>query len=239
MAHIRGSVAIITGASSGVGRSTALALAERHARLTLVARNQEALERVAIQARESGGEAEIVAEDIRDEATAATAVERALAAYGRVDTLINNAGIEGGGPVESLSLETWRACLDTNLTAAFLFSRAVLPAMKSQGAGHIIMISSGAGKQGYGNMSAYCASKFGLMGFAQALAHEVGDDHIKVCTVVPGSVVTGFSGHAPRPGGKYLLPQDVAQAILFLLEQSERAWTQEMTVWPFREYTGK
>ena len=239
MAHIRGSVTIVTGASGGVGRATALALAERHANVVLVARNQEALERVAIEAREAGGEAEIVAADIREEATAATAVERALAVYGRVDTLINNAGVEGGGPVESLPLDTWRACLETNLTAAFLFSRAVLPAMKRQGGGHIVMISSGAGKQGYGNMSAYCASKFGLIGFAQSLAHEVGEDHIKVCTLVPGSIVTGFSGHAPRPGGKYLLPQDVAQAIVFLLEQSERAWTQEMSLWPFREYTSQ
>lgn len=239
MASIRGSVAIITGASGGVGRATALALAERHANLVLVARSQDTLERVGIQVREAGGEAEIVAADIREEATASTAVDRALAAFGRVDTLINNAGIEGGGPVESLSLETWRACLDTNLTAAFLFSRAVVPAMKRQGGGHIVMISSGAGKQGYGNMSAYCASKFGLMGFAQSLAHEVGEDHIKVCAVVPGSIVTGFSGHTPRPGGKYLLPEDVAQAILFLLDQSDRAWTQEMNVWPFREYTGK
>jgi NAD(P)-dependent dehydrogenase (short-subunit alcohol dehydrogenase family) len=239
MTQIRGSVAIVTGASRGVGRAIALALAGRHANLVLVARNQDALERVAIAVRESGGEAEIVPGDIRDEATAAAAVERAQAAYGRLDTLVNNAGVESGGPVESLSLEAWRACLDTNLTAAFLFSRAAIPAMKRQGAGHILMISSGAGKQGYGNMSAYSASKFGLMGFAQALAHEVGDDHIKVCTVVPGSIVTDFSGHAPRPGGKYLLPQDVAQAILFLLDQSDRAWTQEMSVWPFREYTAK
>ncbi|MGH2485460.1 MAG: SDR family NAD(P)-dependent oxidoreductase, partial [Ktedonobacterales bacterium] len=137
MAQIRGSVAIVTGASRGVGRAIALALAARHANLVLVARTQDALERVAIAVRESGGEAEIVAGDIRDEATAAAAIERAQAAYGRVDTLVNNAGVAGGGPVERLSLEAWRACLDTNLTAAFLFSRAAIPAMKRQGDGHI------------------------------------------------------------------------------------------------------
>lgn len=234
--QIRGSVAIVTGAGRGLGRAIALALASKHANLVLTARTESELASVAIEVREGGGEAEYVVADIREEAGAQALADRAIAAFGRIDTLVNNAGISGTGPVETLPLETWRTSLDTNLTGAFLCTRAVLPTMKRQHSGHVIMISSGAGKQGYGNMAAYCAAKFGLMGFAQALAQEVSDDAIKVCTVTPGSILTTFGGQQrPRPGAKYLLPEDVAAAVLFLLEQSDRAWTQEMSIWPFRE----
>src|SRR5262249_39090559 len=123
-----------------------------------------------------------------------------------------------------------------NLTGAFLCSRAVLPAMRRQGSGHIIMIDSGAGKQGYATMAAYSASKFGLIGFAQALAQEVGDEGIKVCTITPGSIISGFAGGQTRQGAKYLLPEDVAEAVLYLLQQSVRAWTQEMSLWPFKVF---
>ncbi len=237
MAAIRGSVVIVTGAGRGVGRATALALAERGAQIVLGARTAADLEQVAAEAWRLGARAEVVAADIREEAGAAALAERALAAFGRIDTLINNAGIGCPGSVESLSLADWRACLDTNLTGAFLCSRAVLPAMRQQASGQIIMISSGAGKQGYAGMSAYCASKFGLMGFAQSLAAEVTDAGVKVATITPGSILTDFGGSSrPRPGAKYLLPEDVAQAIMYLLEQSERAWTQEMSLWPFRVF---
>jgi len=234
--EIRGSVGIVTGAGRGAGRAIALALAGRGARVVLAARSRDDLERVAGEIRALGGEAEVVAGDVREEATAAALAARALEAYGRIDALVNNAGIGGYGPVETLTLETWRAVLDTNLTGAFLCSRAVLPAMRRQGSGHIIMMNSGAGKQGYANMAAYSASKFGLLGLAQALAQEVGDDGVKVCTITPGSILTEFAGRSgPRPGAKYLLPEDVAEAVVFLLAQSERAWTQEMSLWPFRE----
>jgi 3-oxoacyl-[acyl-carrier protein] reductase len=233
---VRESVTILTGAGRGVGRATALALASRGAKLVLGARTQVEIETVAIEVRERGGEAEAVVADVRDEAGAQALADRALAAFGRIDTLVNNAGIGGSGRVESLSLEAWRACLDTNLTGPFLCSRAVLPTMRSQQSGHIIMIASGAGKRGYGGMAAYSASKFGLIGFAEALADEVGEEFIKVCTITPGSIVSNFGGsRAPRAGAKYLLPEDVANAIIFLLEQSDRAWTQELNLWPFRE----
>lgn len=234
--RIQDSVTIITGAGRGVGRAIAQALAERGGRVVLNARSPSDLAEVSELVRSQGGAAEVVIGDIREEATAGQLAERATQSYGRIGALINNAGIGGYGAVEGLSLADWRATLDTNLTGTFLCSRAVLPAMRQQGSGHILMIASGAGKQGYANMAAYSASKFGLIGFAQALAQEVGDEGIKVATIAPGSILTGFGSRRPTPGARYLLPEDVAQAVLYLLEQSERAWTQEMNLWPFKVY---
>jgi 3-oxoacyl-[acyl-carrier protein] reductase len=236
MTDLAGRVAIVTGAGRGTGKAIALALADHGMRVVVGARTHADVERVAQELRERGGIAEAVAADVRDPEGARALVDRALDQWGRIDTLINNAGVGGSGAVEHLPLDVWLRCLDTNLTGAFLCSQAVLGAMREQGGGEIIMISSGAGKQGYANMAAYCASKFGLMGFAQALAAEVGDQGIKVCAITPGSILSSFGGaHAPRPGAKYLAPEDVADAVVFLLRQSDRAWTQEMSLWPFRE----
>jgi NAD(P)-dependent dehydrogenase (short-subunit alcohol dehydrogenase family) len=236
MKDLHGQVAIVTGGGRGAGRAIARALAAQGMRVLVGARTQSDVERVAEGIREQGGEAEAVAMDVRDPSGAQALADRALDRWGRIDVLVNNAGVGGNGAVAELPLETWRRCLDTNLTGTFLCSQAVLPAMLEQGSGCIIMISSGAGKQGYANMAAYCASKFGVMGFAQSLAAEVGDDGIKVCAITPGSMLTDFggSGRSPRPGAKYLTGEDLAEAIVYLLEQSERAWTQEMSLWPFK-----
>ena len=236
MTDMRGQVALVTGAGRGIGRAIALELAARGMRLVCGARTLSAVARVVEQITSAGGEAEAVQADVRDPQGGQEMAQRGLARWGRLDALINNAGVGGNGPVEQLDLETWRRCLETNLTGAFLCSQAVLPTMRQQARGCIIMIASGAGKQGYANMAAYCASKFGLIGFAQALAAEVGDLGIKVCTITPGSVLSDFSGRGPRPGAKYLLPEDVARAVASLLEQSDRAWTQEMSLWPFKTY---
>jgi 3-oxoacyl-[acyl-carrier protein] reductase len=237
MGELHGRVAIVTGAGRGVGRAIAVALANRGMRVVAGARTADDVERVAAEIRDHGGEAVAVTADVRDPEGASALAGRAVATWGRIDALVNNAGVGGSGKVETLPLETWHRCLDTNLTGAFLCTQAVLPAMRQRHGGQIVMISSGAGKQGYANMAAYSASKFGLMGFAQALAAEVGDDGIKVCTITPGSILTEFGGSSgPRPGAKYLQPDDVADAVVYLLEQSERAWTQEMSLWPFQVF---
>ena len=233
-------VAIVTGAGRGVGRATALALAEKGVRVGLVARTESALKQVARDIEAAGGKALAVPADIADEAQVAAMMEKVLAQFGRLDILINNAGIAHWGMVESFSLEQWNHIMGVNLTGMFLCSRAAIPALKRQGEGHIINISSGAGKQGYPQLAAYCASKFGVIGFSEALAGELGPFKIRVSTLVPGTVDTEFGSEArqgrPRdPSAKVLRPQDVAQAILFLLTQSEWAWTQEMNLWPYRE----
>ncbi len=242
MPALEDKVAIVTGASRGAGRAIALALAHEGARVVAVARTRADLDRLAEEINAADGVCAPLDANIANPADARRIAAHALDRFGRIDVLVNNAGV--GGPmssVEDTPVEEWQRTLDVNLTGPFLCSQAVLPAMKEQRSGHIMMISSGAGKQGYPNMAAYCASKFGLHGLAQSLAAEVSDLNIRVTTILPGSIAeTNFSGQrkgwTPRPGAKYLRPEDIADAILFLLQQSPSAWTQEMNIWPFKTY---
>ncbi|MDP9368022.1 MAG: SDR family NAD(P)-dependent oxidoreductase [Chloroflexota bacterium] len=236
---LAGKVAIVTGAGSGVGRATALALAGAGAAPVLVGRTRERLEETARLVEEIGGTALVVAADVSDEAAVAGVVEQAMAELGGVDVLVAAAGVGLYGPVESYPLAAWQATLAVNLTGVFLCSQAVLPALRARGGGAILAIASGSGKQGYPNLAAYAASKFGLIGFMQSLAAEVGDEGIKVSTIVPGSILTDFAGgsaankRSQSEGKRYLEPEDVAEAVLYLLRQPARAWTQEMNLWPF------
>lgn len=204
----------------------------------LVGRTRERLEETARLVEEIGGTALVVAADVSDEAAVAGLVERATAELGGVDVLVA-AGVGLYGPVESYPLAAWQATLAVNLTGVFLCSRTVLSALRARGGGAILAIASGAGKQGYPNLAAYAASKFGLIGFMQSLAAEVGNEGIKVSTIVPGSILTDFAGgsaaskRSQSEGKRYLEPEDVAEAALYLLRQPARAWTQEMNLWPF------
>jgi 3-oxoacyl-[acyl-carrier protein] reductase len=239
-ARRRDKVAIVTGAGSGVGRATAIALAGEGMRLALVGRRREALDETARLIVSSGRPILVVPTDITEEAYVEGTVRTVVEELGGVDVLVAAAGIGRYGPVETYSLADWDATLATNLTGVFLYSRGVLPAMRERGGGAIIAIASGAAKQGYANLAAYAASKFGLLGFMQSLAEEVRSDGIKVSTILPGSIATGFAGKttadvaAGRAQGRtYLEPEDVAEAVVYLLKQPARAWTQELNLWPF------
>ena len=239
---LAGKVAIVTGAGSGVGRATALALAAAGATPVLVGRTPGPLAETAAAIAATGGASLEAPADVADEGQVASLVERAVAELGGVDILVAAAGIGRFGPVEGYALADWQATLATNLTGVFLCARAAVPAMRAGGGGAIVAIGSGAGKQGYANLAAYSASKFGLIGLMQSLAAEVGPAGIKTAVVNPGSILTPFGGRpveakeaaaAADPGRKHLLPEDVADAVLWLLRQPARAWTQEMNLWPF------
>ncbi len=227
-----GKVVLVTGASKGVGKAIAMLLASEGAAVVMVARSEDELRVAAEEVTQAGGKAVAYAADVADPEAMAAAVRAAREELGGLDALVNNAGTGGKGHVEDLAIEEWRRVLETNLTGAFVCSQAVIPELRARGGGSIISIGSGAGKQGYAGMSAYCASKFGLHGLMQSLAQEVGDQNIKVAIINPGSIRTEFGGSRER-SGKMLWPEDVAQAVLYLLSQSPRAWTQEMNLWPF------
>jgi 3-oxoacyl-[acyl-carrier protein] reductase len=236
---LSGKVAVVTGAGTGVGRATALKLAGEGVSTVLVGRRRDPLAETASLVSESGGAALVTPADVADEIAVADLVSRAVAEFGGVDYLINAAAVGLYGPVERYPLQAWQETIATNLTGVFLLCRAVLPSMRDRGGGAIISIGSGAGKQGYADLAAYSASKFGLIGFMESLAAEVGGNGIKVSTILPGSILTGFGGRtvaekqtAIAAGKRYLTPEDVAEAVLYLLHQPPHAWTQEMNLWP-------
>lgn len=239
---LTGKVVVITGGSSGVGRATALALVREGAIPVLLGRTGQPLSEALDRIVDAGGAGLAVPADVANEEAIAAAFSKAADELGGIDAVILAAGIGRFGNVSSYPKADWDTTLATNLTGPFLCARAAIPYLQARGGGNIIAISSGAGKQGYPGLAAYSASKFGLMGFMQGLAGEVGPDNIKVSTIVPGSILTPFGGRpvedkraaaANDPGKKYLEPEDVAEAILYLLRQPARAWTQELNLWPF------
>lgn len=198
MKKLEGKVAIVTGASSGLGRATAAALAGAGADVALLARSEEDLERVAAEVEAPGRRALALPVDLADEVQIEEAVSNVIKNFGRVDVLVNAAGTDAPGAVEDLDVEGWDRTLDVNLRAPFLLSKAVFPHMREAGSGTIVNISSVAGKKGWAEASAYCASKFGLSGLTQALADEGRAHGIRACILYPGAMATNWGAWTPE-----------------------------------------
>ena len=229
---ISGASALVTGAGRGIGRAVALALAREGAAVTLLARTASELEDVAAEIRKGGGRAAVFPGDVRDPAVALSAVERARSEHGRLRILVNNAGVGGHHPVAETTDEAWDRVLDTNLSAVFRMTRAALPPLTA-GGGHVFMISSLAGQNAIAGMAAYCASKAGLDHFTHCLMLEVRHQGVKVTTIAPGSVETGFGGPA-RQGDWMLVPDDVATAVVDLLRTRDAAHLSRVEMRPLR-----
>lgn len=187
---LRGRVAIVTGASRGIGRAVALRLAEAGAHVVVnYVRNGEAAEEVVRACAEFGVEALAVRADVGDVAQSAALADAALGRFGRIDLLVANAGIWEGAPVEEMSEELWDRVLDANLKGTWAVCRAAVPAMKKRGGGNVVIISSTAGQRGESMYSSYAASKGGQISFTKSLAVELAPD-IRVNAVAPGWVET-------------------------------------------------
>lgn len=228
---------LITGGSRGVGRATALRLAREGAAVAVLARSRDDLDATVRAVRAAGGTAVAVVADVGDALRVRSAVDEAIAALGGLDGLVLNAGIGVHGPVETYPIEDWQEAIGTMLTGPFLVTQAALPALKAAGDARIVAIGSGAAYAGYANLSSYCAAKWGLRGFLLALAEEVKADGIRCCYLSPGSILTAFGGRTiaekqTQPGKTFLQPEDVADAIAYLLAQPAHVWTQEMNLWP-------
>jgi 3-oxoacyl-[acyl-carrier protein] reductase len=229
--ELSGQVVIVTGAGRGIGRAIALDLAGAGARVVLVARTTGDLTRLVDEIGEDRATA--VSGDVADQATANAAVARAREWGGSLDAVVNNAGIGWSGPVHEMPADAWRRLMDVNLTGVFLFTQAALPVMLARGRGHIINIASGAGRLGMAGSAAYSASKFGLIGFTEAVGLEVRNRGVKVSVVEPGSVQTSFSaGAATRDWA--LRPDDVAGVVRALLATGPNVWVREAFVTPLR-----
>jgi 3-oxoacyl-[acyl-carrier protein] reductase len=228
---------LITGGSRGVGRATALRLAREGAAVALLARTRSDLDAVVAEIAAAGGTAVAVTADVGDAARVRDAVAEAIAALGGLDGLVLNAAIGVHGPVETYPVADWQESIATMLTGPFLVTQAALPALKAAGEARIVAIGSGAAYAGYANLSSYCAAKWGLRGFLLALAEEVKADGIRCCYLSPGSILTDFGGRSvaekrAQSGKAFLQPDDVADAIAYLLAQPAHVWTQEMNLWP-------
>jgi NAD(P)-dependent dehydrogenase (short-subunit alcohol dehydrogenase family) len=186
MLALRDRVALVTGAGAGLGRAVALGLARAGARVVAVSLHASELEEVAAAAAADGLELETVAADVGDAERAGAVAARTLEAHGRVDVLVNNAGIIAVKPIEETSPAEWDKIVATNLRGPFLYSRAFIPAMKRRGEGLIVNVTSESGIRGFVGESAYCPSKFGLEGLTRTLALELEPFGIRVVSVTPG-----------------------------------------------------
>ena len=223
--RLENKVALITGASAGIGQACGRALAREGAKLVLTARRQERLEQLVAEATQLGSKGVFVVGDAREEETARQTVEQAMSAFGRVDILINNAGVGNYKNLVDTSADDYDQMMDSNVRSTFLFTRHVAPVMIKQHAGLVLMISSMAGVYGFAGEAAYCATKFAQVGFAQGLDKELRPHGIKVGTICPGGVKTEFAiGKGRTEAGVeesgMLEAEDVAQAVLFACTQS-------------------
>ena len=231
---MRGASALVTGAGRGIGRAVALALGREGAAVTLVARTRSEIEGAAGEIARLGGRAHAFAGDLRDRETCDAAVSEAVRVHGGLAILVNNAGVGGASPLAETTDEDWERILGLNLTAVFRVTRAALPHLTRAG-GHVFMISSLAGQNPIPNLAAYCASKAALDHLAGCLMLEVRQSGVKVTTIAPGSVDTGFGG-MPRGGDSswMLTADDVARTVLDLLRMRDDAHLSRVEMRPSR-----
>jgi NADP-dependent 3-hydroxy acid dehydrogenase YdfG len=229
---LNGQVVLITGSSRGIGLAIARRLGRMGARVSLCARRKADLESAAADLRAAGIEVLAVPTDVTRADAVSKLVSETQRSLGPIDILVNNAGIGIFSPFYHQTDADWNSVLDTNLKSAFLTSRAVAPEMMRRKSGHIINISSLAGKSTFANGAIYCASKWGLLGLTGCMAEDLRAHGVRVSAICPGSVATEFSPHAGKDPSKMLQPDDVAHAVAALVTQSPGSFISEVHIRP-------
>jgi NADP-dependent 3-hydroxy acid dehydrogenase YdfG len=244
MGALDGKVAAITGASSGIGEATAKALAEAGAAVALGARRVDRLEALASGIDESGGRALAIELDVADENSANAFVVEAHSQLGGLDILVNNAGVMLLGPVEGAPTDQWRTMVNVNLLGLLYCTHAALPLMREAGAGHIVNISSVAGRSANAGSAVYNLTKFGVGAFSEALRQEVSPAGIRTTIIEPGFVDTELQGHNEHPAVRegiekmrqavpeVLQAEDIAAGILYAVTQPQRVDVNEVLIRP-------
>ncbi|MBD1898331.1 SDR family oxidoreductase [Coleofasciculus sp. FACHB-129] len=238
-----GKVAIVTGASAGIGEATAIALAAEGASVVIAARRFDQLNAIADGIAATGGKALPIVADITDETQVQNLVQKANAQFGRVDILVNNAGIALSGNIEGANTSDWRRMIDLNVLGLMYATHAVLPILKAQGSGHIVNISSVAGRTARVGIGGYNATKWGVNGFSESLRQEVCKHNIRVTIIEPGMVDTEIDSHITDPIAKQrteerrksivpLQSEDVAAAIAYAVTQPPRVNVNEILIRP-------
>ena len=223
---LSGTTVVITGATSGIGREAAREFAKTGAKVVLAGRRKERLLELAGEIETSGGQALSVQTDVADQAQVEALIEKCVERFGRVDVLVNNAGVAMASRFEAMSLEDFRRLMDVNFWGAVYACRAVVPQMRKQrGGGVILNVSSIFGKRGMPFETAYCASKFALAGFSEALRAELMSEGIDVCTIYPGAVETEIFDAAANSTGLEVpgfVPKFPASQMAKLIVQTAR-----------------
>jgi clavulanate-9-aldehyde reductase len=239
---LSGQVVAVTGASSGIGEATALACARAGAAVALGARRADRIQALAERIAGDGGRAIAVPADVGDEDQAHAFVERAHSELGRLDVLVNNAGVMLLGPIENAPTDEWRQMIHVNVFGVLYCTHAALPLMHEQGSGHIINISSVAGRVARAGSAVYNLTKWGVGAFSEALRQEAVEMGVRVTLVEPGAVATELAGHnrpevleqiSKRFGGFTLLSaEDIAGAILYAIAQPQHVSVNELLIRP-------
>jgi clavulanate-9-aldehyde reductase len=241
---LSGRVAAITGASSGIGEATAETLARAGAAVSLAARRTDRIDALAERINGEGGRALAIETDVADEQQANAFITRTKDELGRLDILVNNAGVMLLGPVVGAPTEEWRRMVDVNLLGLLYCTHAALPIMGAQGSGHIVNISSVAGRFATLGAAVYNMTKFGVNAFSEALRQEVVRANVKVTVIEPGMVETELLSHNKHPMvleaakkmradvGEPLTSEDIAEAILYAVGGPERVAVNEVLVRP-------
>jgi len=231
---------IITGASAGIGQASARSLMREGANLMLTARRKDRLEELAAEAKKLGSKAAFVVGDAREEETARRTVEETVKQFGRIDILINNAGVGNYKNLVDTSAADYDDMMDANMRSGFVFTRHAVPVMIKQGSGLLLFVSSMAGVYGFAGEAVYCATKFAQVGFAQGLDKELREYGIRVGTINPGGVKTEFAiGKGRTESGVaksgMLEAEDVAEAIRFACTQRPAARIIQIQMRPMEE----
>jgi len=233
MGTLTGRRSLVTGASRGIGRAVALRLAAEGSDIVAAARSKAELETLKAEIEHLGRNCLAIETDLRRPESVMRLAEAALADSTQIDILVNNAGVGVWGELGEISLEQYDEVFDVNIRAVFLLTQAILPSMTARGNGFVVNIGSTSGRCGYSGGTVYCASKFALTGFADALAKELQPKGIRVCTIFPGSVNTYLGGSGPEGwDADMLAPEDVAESVVHVVTTPSRVFTTEIVVWP-------